>query len=158
MIHCLESLVSRLNALNSKATSDFLGALLLETTLSAKDLEPVLEFGEKNYRRHLMASSDWYDLWVICWRPGQGSPIHDHKDSSCAFRVVDGTATERVYQQTQAPGQVKLTGQLKHSSGTVVRAYKPDIHRVQNDAPDQNMVTLHIYSPPLQMTYYEEVP
>ncbi len=156
MLPCFEPLVSRLNALTSKATSDFLGELLQETTLSAQQLEPVLQFGEKNYRRHLMASGDWYDLWVICWKPGQGSPIHDHKDSSCAFRVVDGSVTERVYQHAEQPGKVRLIGERKYSAGSIVRAYKSDIHRVQNDGPSQNMVTVHIYSPPLEMTYYEE--
>jgi cysteine dioxygenase len=133
-----------------------LAALLQETTLSLQALESVLEFGEINYKRNKIASGDWYDLWVICWKSGQSSPIHDHKDSSCAFRVIEGLATEQVYRLTDTPGMVCLDGQKQYGTGSVVRAYHGDIHRISNDVEETSMVTVHIYSPPLQMTYYAE--
>ena len=42
-------------------------------------------------------SCGWYQAWVMCWRNGQRSPIHDHKGSSCAVRVLRGTLTETLF-------------------------------------------------------------
>src|SRR5205807_7632445 len=37
---------------------------------------------------------DALPIWVLCWRNGQRSPIHDHRGSSCGVRVLRGTMTE----------------------------------------------------------------
>src|SRR5450631_3388941 len=50
--------------------------------------------GERTFE--CVRRTDSYDLWVIHWGPGSGTPMHDHGDSSGALLVVDGTLVERV--------------------------------------------------------------
>jgi cysteine dioxygenase len=92
-------------------------------------------------------------MLVLCWAPGQFSPIHDHAGSTCAVRVIRGTASETVYQQTEH----EVLQQTSHwVAGDVFGGSDGDIHAVGNFAPDDTpLVTLHVYSPPLtRMSLY----
>jgi cysteine dioxygenase len=35
-----------------------------------------------------------FDLILLCWGKGQGSPIHDHANSECFMKILEGTLTE----------------------------------------------------------------
>jgi cysteine dioxygenase len=89
-------------------------------------------------------------MWVMCWRNGQRSPIHDHIGSSCAVRVIEGALTETLFDF--APnGHVKPTCSRDLIPGTVFGGEDTDVHQVSNlQAHNADLVTLHIYSPPLQ--------
>ena len=43
----------------------------------------------KLYTRNLVASSDQFDLLLLCWNPGKQSPIHDHSGSHCHMKVIE---------------------------------------------------------------------
>jgi len=86
---------------------------------------------------------------VLCWKNGQRSPIHDHAESTCAFRVLRGTATETAFQF--APnGHVWATGSRQHRPGSVVSSQDSDMHQVSNlQDGNADLITLHVYTPPL---------
>ena len=60
---------------------------MLEVTIDANDLRPYIGFKVGNYSRHRVVRSDYAELLVLCWRPGQRTPIHDHNGSFGAVRV-----------------------------------------------------------------------
>lgn len=35
-----------------------------------------------------------YNLMILCWPPGLSSNIHDHTDSHCFVKILDGTLRE----------------------------------------------------------------
>lgn len=35
-----------------------------------------------------------YNLVILCWNVGQGTPVHDHPASECMFKVCDGAICE----------------------------------------------------------------
>lgn len=90
---------------------------------------------------------------LMCWKPGQCSPIHDHAGSSCGFLILEGTAKEVVYEVTQN-NFAKPTHSTHYPQGSICLAHDNDIHHVGNES-NEDLVTLHIYSPPLRMAYYE---
>ena len=112
------------------------------------------KFHNARYARNLLAKGPWYQLLVICWRVGQSSPIHDHIGSACGVRVVQGVATETVY-RTTGSGRVTPTAHREFSQGQVVLSEDTDIHLITNQHPDQDLITLHLYTPPLNMRYYQ---
>ena len=127
--------------------------LLIERVTQLKvdwgEFEPFVKFAPDTYRRNLLHAGPAYHALVLCWKNGQRSPIHDHFGSSCAVRVLRGTCTETIFQQTPA-GHIFPTETHKLPAGHCCGSQDSDIHQISNIEPDGNdLVTLHIYSPPL---------
>ncbi|HYT92245.1 MAG TPA: cysteine dioxygenase family protein [Gemmataceae bacterium] len=145
----LNDLLQYLNRLRDRAPLKELMAELTGLDLSIDELAAHVRFAERTYRRNLIHAGQWYNLWALCWRNGQRSPIHDHRGSSCAVRVLEGTMTETLFEF--APnGHVKATFSRDVLPGGVVGSEDIDLHQVSNlQAGTADLVTLHIYSPPL---------
>ncbi len=144
------SLVDFLNALESRVPLERLRDQLskLETTVS--ELKPFAHFGDACYRRNLICEGRWYELLCICWRSGQRSPIHNHANSTCGLRVMQGVATETLFTKTPC-GQFKATRSSDLNTGQVCCSQDADVHQVSNlQGAGENLMTLHIYSPPLR--------
>ncbi|GIK16189.1 MAG: cysteine dioxygenase family protein [Phycisphaerae bacterium] len=113
------------------------------------DVSHVAQFNPERYQRNLLHAGPGYHALVLCWRNGQRSPIHDHKDSSCAVKVLRGTATETFFDR--APNGLLIpTRSRSLEEGEICGSQDDDVHQVSNLQPGGlDLVTLHIYSPPL---------
>jgi cysteine dioxygenase len=145
----LDWLYTYLDSLQDRADLDELVAKLGSIDLTADDIAVGIRFADKCYARNLIKAGSWYNVLILCWRNGQRSPIHDHTGSSCAVRVIRGTATETAFEF--APnGQILATGSRQHRPGAVIGSQDADIHQISNLQPgNADLVTMHIYTPPL---------
>ena len=155
----LAPLCRYLDSLTARMDLSILEQVLNENQIGIDDVTDACVYDEQRYQRNKIGTSPWYDLLVICWRPGQATAIHDHTSSSCGFKVLTGTATELVYEKTDDAGDfVRPVRKGAYATGQLCLAQDHDIHRISNDSASENLVTLHIYSPPLQMKFYEMEP
>lgn len=146
----LAPLVSYLDSLDGRADLAVLDRLLHELDVTRADIAGACQFGQKGYKRNTIKRTEWYELLALCWRSGDCTPIHDHRGVSCAFRVVQGTGTEIRFQPSPA-GLICPVQTVAMPPGYVCSAADADIHQVANmQPPGQELVTLHIYSPPIQ--------
>jgi len=146
----LVPLVQYLDALSDRPPLDELGAHLRDTRVTLDDVRDFTIFNPERYRRNLVAEGPWYSLLVLCWRSGQRSPIHDHAHSVCAFKVLTGVCSETVYACSSC-GQVYPLHTVDRPADSIVATQDADTHQVSNLQPaDCDLVTLHIYSPPLK--------
>lgn len=120
-----------------------------ETNVTAEDVADFLVFRPDSYVRNLVHAGPSYQALVLCWRNGQRSPIHNHRGSHCGVKVLRGVATETVF--VRAPnGMVYATHSRDLLSGHVCASADQDIHQVSNlQAGGADLITLHVYSPPL---------
>ena len=117
--------------------------------ISEEELRPYLGFKEKTYWRHLVCRNESVEMLVLCWRPGQRTVIHDHNGSQGAVYVQQGVVWETTFTFDEARGLAYKAGR-EYEAGQVTSADVPDIHQLGNpDVSAQNLVTVHIYSPPL---------
>lgn len=155
MARTLDDLMRYLDGLRARALLPELVAELSDLDVGCEDLAEHVRFSDRSYARNLVRGSDWYHLLALCWRNGQRSPIHNHAGSSCGVRVLRGMMTETQFQL--APnGHVKAIVSHDFVAGSVIGSEDRDIHQVSNlQAGDADLVTLHVYSPPLfQMETY----
>ncbi|OIV38642.1 cysteine dioxygenase [Mangrovactinospora gilvigrisea] len=83
-----------------------------------------------------LATGPGYEVWLLCWLPGQGTGRHGHGRSSGVFTVVSGELTER-----RRGGAALRPGTLRVSApGTP--------HEVVN-ASLEPAVSIHAYFPGL---------
>ena len=149
----LSPLLDYLEHLKEPASLSRLESLLQKTRMCREDVGSYCNFGSRTYVRNVIAQSKWFDLLLLCWRPGQRSPIHDHRGSACAFRVLEGIGTETRFEPVLEGNQVRAIEHSEMPEGYICAAYDDDIHEVANLA-GSDLITLHAYSPRLAMTTY----
>ncbi|MGB1660851.1 MAG: hypothetical protein ACPHP7_02950 [Planctomycetota bacterium] len=110
------------------------------------------QFGESSqkYTRHLLHADaeDRFSLLALVWKPGQGTPIHDHP-SWGVIGVLRGRMRFTNYAPSTEEGQKCLVPveTFIGTAGSVGTVYPPamDLHRMDNCSSDEVAVTLHAY-------------
>src|SRR5262245_7856675 len=131
---------------------------LVRTAVTMEIVRPLLRFSTEQYVRNLMHAGPSYQALVLCWHSGQRSPIHDHRGSSCAVKIISGVATETTFERA-ANGMLYAAGSRQLAAGDACASQDADVHQISNLQPEgADLVTLHIYSPPLfRMNMYSLV-
>lgn len=152
----LSPLIGYLDGLQERVCLETLAKLLSELRVTRADIAASCVFGVKGYRRNTISRGAWYELLANCWHSGHRTPIHDHRGVSCAFKVVEGMGTEIRFRETPS-GLICPSETVAMPVGYVCAAADNDIHQVANmEVAGQDLVTLHIYSPPItKMHTYE---
>ncbi|KAL4660869.1 cysteine dioxygenase type 1, partial [Arapaima gigas] len=112
------------------------------------------KFDEFRYTRNLVDEGNGkFNLMVLCWGEGHGSSIHDHTNSHCFMKMLQGQLKETLFDWPDS----KLHGSMKPKSQRVLQenqcAYISDsigLHRVENVSHTERAASLHLYSPPFQ--------
>lgn len=146
----LEELLMTLDAATSALSVDRIETLLSQLRIDWEALQPWLRFDERSYQRNLIRGGAVYHALLLCWRPGQRSVIHDHRQSRCGFRVLAGQATESTFDRTGG-GQIYPVQTRTLPEGTICCSEDIEIHQISNLEEQSDLVTLHLYSPPLQV-------
>jgi cysteine dioxygenase len=140
----IEQLVEWLQSHNERIDLEQLKARLDDDSITAELLARQIHFSDERYSRNLLAYGPQFYALVLCWKPGQASPIHDHKGASCGVRVIAGVATETSFRRHH--GRLVERSVTSMSAGEVCGSFDDDIHEIRNNG-DDNLVTLHVYSP-----------
>lgn len=110
------------------------------------NLRDLKSFHQNQYARHLVVRTPNVEIIVVCWLPGQGSPVHGHGPSDAVMVILEGEMSYTNY----FPDGKKVSGILR--PGDIAHAPVGVKHQIAN-ASDQSLVTLHIYSPALQTEF-----
>jgi len=145
----LASLVERIASLERLPALQDLDGWMRDVCVSPDELRPHVGFKEGTYARHRVFLCDHAELLVLCWRPGQRTPIHDHDGSFGVVRVLQGVMWETLFEMDAERG-LAYKASREWTPGCVTGADVPDIHQLGNpDVSGQDLVTLHLYAPPL---------
>ncbi len=142
-------LIEQLNAQTSPPSLEQIGSWMANVEITSLDVEPYVGFKEGNYWRHRVCRNEAVEMLIICWRPGQKTPIHDHNGSHGVVRVHQGLLWETTFSYEEERGLCYDTGR-ECPTGTVTGADVPDIHQLGNpEVSGQDLITVHVYAPPL---------
>jgi quercetin dioxygenase-like cupin family protein len=106
------------------------------------NLYELKKFYQQNYARHLVVKSQNVEIILVCWLPGQASPVHGHGPSDSVIMVLEGELSYTNYY----PNGRKVSGTIH--KGDISHAPVGVEHQIANNSNNE-LVTLHIYSPPL---------
>lgn len=118
-------------------------------------LEPFLFWSKQHYTRNLVDDTDLYNLIAICWEPGQGSSIHNHKGQNCWMSAPVGrliVQNYRVVAEDLGRNYCEIDPtekfEIYSERPCAVQAQTP-VHAVYNPREfGQRAVSLHLYSRP----------
>lgn len=143
------ALIEQLNNQTSPPSLEQISSWLASVEVVARDLQPYIGFKEGNYWRHRVCRNEAVEMLVICWRPGQKTPIHDHNGSHGVVRVQEGLMYETIFAFDSEKG-LSCESSRDCPVGTITGADVPDIHQLGNpEHSGQDLITIHVYAPPL---------
>ena len=150
-------LVDKLLSQTAPPSLDQISSWLSDAAITRADLEPYLGFKEGNYWRHRVCRNESVEMLIICWRPGQKTPIHDHNGSHGVVRVQEGLMWETMFTYDDESGLRYKSGR-ECPTGEITGADLPDIHQLGNpDVSGQDLITVHVYAPPLGVLHTYKV-
>jgi len=142
-------LVEKLNSQTNPPPLEEINSWLASVEISQLDLQPYLGFKEGNYWRHRVCRNAAVEMLIICWRPGQRTPIHDHNGSHGVVRVQQGVMWETMFSYDEQLGLTYETAR-ECPEGMITGADVSDIHQLGNpDVSGRDLITIHVYAPPL---------
>uniref|UniRef100_A0A8C6WXB3 Cysteine dioxygenase n=1 Tax=Neogobius melanostomus TaxID=47308 RepID=A0A8C6WXB3_9GOBI len=107
------------------------------------------KFDQYRYTRNLVDQGNGkFNLMILCWGEGHGSSIHDHTDSHCFMKLLQGQLKETLFEWPDKKGEMVQKSQRILLENKV--AYINDsigLHRVENGSHTEGAVSLHLYSP-----------
>jgi predicted metal-dependent enzyme (double-stranded beta helix superfamily) len=107
------------------------------------NLSAFKEFQDSHYTRHLVLQSERLEILVVCWRPGQCSPVHGHGPSDGIMIMLEGSLVNTTF-----PPNGERTITTVWQPGDVGHTPVGYQHEVKNTS-DKDVMSLHIYAPPL---------
>lgn len=111
-------------------------------------LGPKIAFDPQRYVRTRLYADDALEVLLLCWLPGQETPIHDHGGSWGVSVAIAGSLVERSYAAPRSGEKMERTSVTALKPGAVALERGDTIHQVCNASAGPS-VSLHVYSPPL---------
>ena len=126
--------------------------LLAEYESNIKDWQQYNNEEPNTYTRNLVDDGNGkFNLMILSWSKGSQSPIHDHSNSHCLVKMLQGSLNETLY-DWPAEGQEKLNvtrDTVFHENQVSYMHDKLGLHRISNKG-SETAISLHLYSPPFQ--------
>ncbi len=104
---------------------------------------PFLRFSEDRYTKTLLKRTPDYEIFLLCWKRGQSTAIHDHPPDGCWMRVLAGSLEEIEY---ECPS-LRTLDCIRHSVGD--HGFKRGSEVLHAIRALEDSVTIHVYYPPL---------
>lgn len=120
--------------------------LLAKFEFNPKEVAQYKAVDGLSYTRRRIAKHDNFEVFLVCWRQGQTTPIHDHGGSSAWMKVLEGQVCDTHFSKPARgnPPYIVQTSVLKRGDVAYLSAEK--IH--QTKAMDEDCCSISIYSPP----------
>jgi cysteine dioxygenase len=143
---------------------------LSQLNLRSEALAPYVHWNEGFYTRNLIYRDELFEVLILCWRPGQKTPVHSHNGQLGWMTTVQGEMAihEYRYVRCSSPENQNVVGmdclaggrnvELQHlrsasstNDGNVATVDKMQtIHQIENtETAKSGSVTLHVYSKPI---------
>ena len=153
----IEQFVSGLRKLREDDFAGVTAALdyITANPVNAESLRPYLFWNAQHYTRNLVDKTDLYELLAICWEPGMGSSIHNHRGQNCWMAAPIGrlaVQNYRVISEDLAAQRCEIVPtdvvEITAARPVAVDPLNP-VHEVRNCREwAERAVSLHVYSRP----------
>lgn len=114
------------------------------TNYKGKDWQQAKTFSKDCYERIELYRDAKFEIMLLCWEPGQASPIHNHAADGCAQVVLEGVLHEELFEKDSLKPISSLD--LKVGDYSFIDDTK-GVHRISNKG-NYPCCSLHVYSPP----------
>jgi len=151
----LDELISELRDIFSqdRVNIEYVQALLESYKSNPKDWKRFAKFDQHRYTRNLIDEGNGkFNLMMLCWGENHGSSIHDHANSHCFVKVLNGALKETRFawpNESEPENEMRRIGEETfEKDGVTYMCDEIGLHRMENPSHTEGAVTMHLYSPP----------
>lgn len=143
----LRATLERWTRLNAPIPEALIRRGLVALRLDREALGEAVRFAASGRLATRVHESTHFAADVLCWRSGQVGPIQEHDGSACCLLVVEGTATEIIFQESPC-GLLAPSRSHRVPAGTVSVARGGEIRAMANlQATGHDLIALRVASP-----------
>jgi len=150
----ISSLTQLINQLKSVSKEKY-KSIGVQLDIPLQEFLPYTNWCDDHYTRNCIIREEKFELILLCWEPGQTTPVHCHGGEECWVYIMDGRIDESHYQFSDdiliKENTVKLLeGEKSFMSDEL------GYHKLENNYP-QRAVSLHLYMDPIDdCTVYDK--
>lgn len=144
----ITSVEELLFALNTSDKTQY-GAILRRLDLCLKKFEPYQSWIKSCYTRNCIEENDDFELILLCWEPGQSTPIHGHGGEECWVYFLKGDFEERIYTLDDAENPVLKKRNSVGPGGLSYMENHIGVHSLKNCSSERGL-SLHLYANPIR--------
>jgi len=151
----IASLSNLLELLSEEGDDDY-EQIVQQIQIPFSELEPLTQWDSNYYTRTCLVRNKKYELLLLCWGPGQFSPIHCHDNQECWMHILQGNITEERYELDEDGMPIKTSTSLLKEGTSYHINDDIGFHNLNNDS-NERCVSLHLYASPIkECSYYSE--
>ncbi len=121
--------------------------------ISIEEIERYSFWNDSRYARNCIARRPHYELILVCWEPGQGTPIHDHGGRECFVAMLSGTIDEAIFIDGKDDKPVLASEGQMHAGEQTHINDEIGYHTLSNEC-GQRVMSLHLYMDPIESCRY----
>lgn len=174
----MDELIAELHEVfkSDRVNIEYVNHLMLSYRSNPADWKKFAKFDRYRYTRNLVdAGNGKFNLMILCWGEGHGSAIHDHADSHCFMKMLQGKLREIRFawptNENGDPIKINQSADISQKDDDGTNAYNGreiqeisrsimetncvqyindtlGLHRVENPSHSDGAVSLHLYCPP----------
>lgn len=153
IINTLDDLINELHAAfeSNSVNIELIHYMMQSYKSNPLEWRKYAKFDRYRYTRNLVdIGNGKYNLMILCWGEGHGSAIHDHANSHCFMKMLDGSLEEIRFAWPEGDGsKLKEIRRTRLAPNDV--CYINDsmgLHRMENPSHVDGAISLHLYCPP----------
>tara|TARA_B100001167_G_scaffold172961_1_gene124938 strand:- start:39 stop:716 length:678 start_codon:yes stop_codon:yes gene_type:complete len=140
----VENLVKTLESLK-QVTPESVYKVVSECDIGVEDLKEWIDYDypiSDSYGRKMVHDGGFFEVMVMCWRPGDYSAIHDHGKAEFGAVKIFGDAEHASFELDG--GKLTTIVRERNESGTTLKVTASLIHQMGNPG-EKNFFSLHVY-------------
>ena len=140
----VKNLVKTLESLE-QFTPESVHKVVSECDIGIEDLKDWIDYDypvSDSYGRKMVHDGGFFEVMVMCWRPGDYSAIHDHGKAEFGAVKMFGDAEHASFELDG--GKLTTIARERNESGTTLKVTASLIHQMGNPG-EKNFFSLHVY-------------
>ena len=140
----VKNLVKTLESLE-EFTPESVHEVVSECDIGVEDLKNWIDYDypvSDSYGRKMVHDGGFFEVMVMCWRPGDYSAIHDHGKAEFGAVKLFGDAEHASFELEK--GRLTTIARERNESGTTLKVTASLIHQMGNPG-EKNFFSLHVY-------------
>lgn len=119
------------------------------TNLPSSIYQDYCSWSSKSYTRNCIIDCEKFELILLCWEPGQMTPIHDHGGEECWVKIIEGEFRETIYQKNDVEELTVVKSAVSKTDDITYMIDFMGFHSLENLSRQKSM-SLHLYAKPIR--------
>lgn len=124
-------------------------SIIRSIDIPTSEFENFCSWSDDCYTRNCIIENDKFELILLCWEPGQKTPIHDHGGEECWVRAVRGEFEEVIYKMDDNDEPQLVKSDISKTNDITYMIDFMGFHSLQNISDERSM-SLHLYAKPIK--------